>query len=108
MGKQRLLNKDEMKPGAIAEAGTMGKLYTGSWRTYMPITDFEKCTHCLLCWIFCPDSAIVVKDGKKAGTNLQYCKGCGVCAKECPVDAIGMKLESEVSEEDKAAEDTKG
>jgi len=33
---------------------------------------------------FCPDSAIFV-DGKgnfKVDTN--FCKGCGICAKECP------------------------
>ncbi len=96
-----LLKKDEMKPGAIGEAGTMSKLYTGSWRTYCPVTDLDKCTHCMICWIVCPDSAIEVKDGKKLGTNLQYCKGCGICATECPVDAIEMKLESEMSEAEK-------
>jgi len=102
MGKKELLSKDEMRPGTIAQGGTMAKLYTGSWRTYMPITDLEKCNHCMLCWIFCPDSAVVVKDGKKIGTDLQYCKGCGICAEECPADAIEMKLESELSEEEKS------
>ncbi len=96
-----LLKKDEMKPGTIAQAGTMAKLYTGSWRTYCPVTDFDKCTHCMICWIVCPDSAIEVKDGNKLGTNLQYCKGCGICAVECPPNAIEMKLESGMSEDEK-------
>ena len=87
---KKLLTKDEMAPGAVAVGGTMGELYTGSWRTFAPVTDFEKCTHCLLCWIFCPDSAIAVKDGKKLGTDYQYCKGCGICATECPKAAIQM------------------
>jgi len=95
----KLKVKDEMKPGAVAPAGTMGQLNTGSWRTYVPMTDLEKCTHCMICWSLCPDSAILVQDGKKVGTNLQYCKGCGICATECPVDAIEMKLESEVPED---------
>lgn len=107
MAKQELLKKDEMIPGAIAEGGTMGNLYTGSWRTFMPITDFDKCTHCLICWILCPDSAVGVKDGKKIGTNLHICKGCGICANECPADAIEMKLESEVPDDVKAREDTR-
>ena len=101
---KKLLKKDEMAQGPVGEAGTMSKLYTGSWRTFAPVTDFEKCTHCLLCWIFCPDSAIVVTDGKKLGTDYQYCKGCGICAVECPVDAIEMKLESEMAEQEKKAE----
>jgi pyruvate ferredoxin oxidoreductase delta subunit len=103
MGK-RLLTKGEMVPGAVAEGGSMAELYTGSWRTYAPVTDFDKCTNCLLCWIFCPDSAIVVKDGKKLGTDSQYCKGCGICATECPADAIQMKLESEMTEQEKRDE----
>lgn len=96
-----LLKKDQMKPGAIVEGGTMAKLNTGVWRTYVPMTDLEKCTNCLMCWIFCPDSAIKVSGGERHETDLQYCKGCGICAAECPVDAIEMKLESEVPPGDK-------
>ena len=93
-----LMKKDELKPGAIAEAGSMGKLFTGSWRTYVPMTDLDKCIHCMMCWVFCPDSAVLTKDGKKVGTDMQICKGCGICANECPKDAIEMVLESEVPE----------
>jgi len=96
-----LMNKDEMKAGAIAEGGTMAKLYTGSWRTYCPVTDFEKCTHCMMCWICCPDSSILVKGGKKLGTDMQYCKGCGICGAVCPTEAIAMKLESEMGPDER-------
>ncbi len=94
----KLMKKDEMKPGAVAEGGSMSRLYTGSWRTYCPVTDFEKCVNCMICWVVCPDSAILVEDGEKKGTDMQYCKGCGICATECPVDAIQMKLESDIPE----------
>jgi pyruvate ferredoxin oxidoreductase delta subunit len=93
-----LKKKDEMKPGGVAPAGTMSQLYTGSWRTYVPVTDYDKCIHCLVCWVACPDGAIQVEDGKKVGTDLQHCKGCGICATECPVDAIEIKLESDIPE----------
>ncbi|MHC4479742.1 MAG: 4Fe-4S binding protein [Planctomycetota bacterium] len=96
-----LLKKDQMRPGTVVEGGSMAKLYTGSWRTYCPVTDFEKCTHCMICWIMCPDSAIQVEDGKKLGTDMQYCKGCGICAAVCPVDAIEIKLESDMSEDER-------
>lgn len=96
-----LLKKGQMKPGAIVEGGSMSKLYTGSWRTFVPLTDLDKCTHCMICWITCPDSAIQVEGGEKLGTDMQYCKGCGICAAVCPADAIEMKLESEVPEDQK-------
>jgi pyruvate ferredoxin oxidoreductase delta subunit len=90
-----LRTKDEMPPGAVAEGGTMHSLHTGSWRTYVPQVDLEKCTNCLICWILCPDSAIPVRAGKRGETDLQHCKGCGICATECPVDAIEMHREGE-------------
>ena len=104
MSDEKLLTKEEMKPGAIAEAGSMKKLNTGSWRSQVPLTELDDCIHCMLCWIYCPDSAIVVKDGKKLGTDMQYCKGCGICAKVCPVDCIEMKLVGEATDEEVEAE----
>jgi 2-oxoacid:acceptor oxidoreductase delta subunit (pyruvate/2-ketoisovalerate family) len=48
------------------------------------------CTQCDLCLIFCPDVAIS-RDGDGAySIALDYCKGCGVCAAECPRGAITM------------------
>jgi len=91
---QRLMNKDEMPWGTVVRAGTARELNTGSWRTYVPVTDYENCTHCLRCWIFCPDGAVQVDGGEKKGVSLKYCKGCGICATECPQECIEMKLES--------------
>jgi len=83
----------ELPMGAkILEAGNSEQYETGGWRTYMPVHDAEKCTHCLLCWILCPDGAIIVKDEKWTGFDLKHCKGCGICAEECPpkIKAITM------------------
>ncbi len=52
------------------------------------------CNRCDLCLIFCPDVAISrLEDGAGYRIALEYCKGCGVCAEECPRGAITMTQE---------------
>jgi pyruvate ferredoxin oxidoreductase delta subunit len=77
----------------ITEAGNSVEYQTGAWRNHKP----EKCMNCLLCWLVCPDSAVVVKDGKVDSIDYAHCKGCGLCRNECPVQgkAIEMVLDSE-------------
>ncbi len=87
--------KDLPLGGTIIEAGNAEQYETGSWRTYRPIVDKDKCINCLFCWIYCPDSAIIIKDSRMEGHDYRFCKGCGICARECPADAIKMEPESE-------------
>jgi len=91
------LSWKEMPHGAVIEGGTAEQFETGDWRSLRPVWDEKKCIHCLICWIYCPDSSILVKDGKMVGIDLKHCKGCGICAIECPqkVQAISMVAESE-------------
>lgn len=79
----------------IPEAGTADRYETGGWRSLRPILDREKCIDCFFCFIYCPDSSVMVFDGKMTGFDLQHCKGCGICAHECPKDAIAMINEAE-------------
>lgn len=51
------------------------------------------CNACELCLIFCPDVAIARRDGGGFDIAYEYCKGCGVCAAECPRGAITMTRE---------------
>jgi pyruvate ferredoxin oxidoreductase delta subunit len=78
--------------GILLEPGSAMKYKTGDWRAFKPNVDQSKCINCLLCWIFCPDAAIVRKE-KLVDVNYDYCKGCGICANECPVKAITMTEE---------------
>jgi NADPH-dependent glutamate synthase beta subunit-like oxidoreductase len=52
------------------------------------------CNGCELCMIYCADIAIHRSgDGSRFTISLEHCKGCGVCAEECPRGAIGMSRE---------------
>lgn len=85
-GQEKLKGwKDIPIGGLILEAGNAVNYKTGGWRTLKPVHDEKKCINCLFCWIYCPDSAILVKDGKVVGVDYEHCKGCGICARECPV-----------------------
>ncbi|MCD6470275.1 4Fe-4S binding protein [Candidatus Bathyarchaeota archaeon] len=75
--------------GCILEPGSAMKYKTGDWRAFRPVIDKERCINCLLCWIYCPDAAIIrLENGVEI--NYDYCKGCGICANECPVKCIKM------------------
>ena len=78
----------KLAEGDILPAGTAEAFETGDWRSERPIWNQEKCIHCLICWSYCPDTSILVKDAKMTGIDLKHCKGCGICAKECPVKPI--------------------
>ena len=41
------------------------------------------CNQCDNCITFCPDVAIS-RHGDEYEVNYDYCKGCGICAQECP------------------------
>lgn len=52
------------------------------------------CFDCGNCYMYCPDNA--VKKSKITGLyefDYDFCKGCGLCAKECPCHYIQMTLE---------------
>ncbi|MBU2614278.1 MAG: 4Fe-4S binding protein [Elusimicrobia bacterium] len=77
--------------GKITEAGNAEEYNTGDWRTFKPIIDQSKCTNCLFCWMYCPDSSILIKDAKVTGVDYKHCKGCGICAEVCPRKCIKME-----------------
>ena len=53
------------------------------------------CVMCDNCLIFCPDVAIHrAVDGEGYEVDLDHCKGCAICARECPRGAIVMVEEN--------------
>jgi 2-oxoacid:acceptor oxidoreductase delta subunit (pyruvate/2-ketoisovalerate family) len=49
------------------------------------------CSECDNCWIFCPDMAVLKLQGPdRYRVEYSYCKGCGICAQECPCGVMEM------------------
>jgi len=86
--------KDVPRGGVLPWGGNARDYETGDWRSQRPVYDEEACVQCRLCWVYCPDSAINVdEDGEVTGVNYYHCKGCGICAFECPTEALTMEPE---------------
>lgn len=71
------------------------------WRNKRPVVDDAKCTGCLQCYMVCPDGVIYKtlsqnKAGVCVSIDLDFCKGCGVCANACKFAALQMKNEQEL------------
>ena len=75
-------------------ATELSELKTGDWRAERPVVDRDKCVKFATCWLYCPTQCVEEKPTWfEAG--LEICKGCGVCAQECPHQAIAMVEEVE-------------
>ena len=48
------------------------------------------CLECDNCFGVCPDNAVIKLGEGKYEIDLDFCKGCGLCAAECPSGAIEM------------------
>jgi len=57
--KFRIPKHLEIAEGAVipAPVGEQPMMKTGNWRTERPVIDHEKCTTCLNCFVYCPDSS---------------------------------------------------
>lgn len=79
--------------GMILEAGNAIEYKTGGWRAFRPVFGEAECIHCMQCWLFCPDSSILVdaENEKMTGFDLDFCKGCGICAVQCPVNQKAIR-----------------
>ncbi len=87
--------KDITPGGVVTEPGSASEYKTGDWRSQKPLWDHSKCIKCGICYIFCPEGCVGQNKDGYFEANYYYCKGCGICAKECWTKAISMVDEEE-------------
>lgn len=68
---------------------------TGTWRTFRPVLIPEKCNGCWLCFVYCPEGVIKIRDDGKPDIDYDYCKGCLDCVGMCPTHALLAERESQ-------------
>lgn len=104
---------------AVVYSGSARALKTGDWRSSRPVWHYvaEKtgCIQCGLCTIYCPEGCIGIRrlsetefdlaklairaesglaaESLVPDADLDYCKGCGICVRECPTHCIEMIAE---------------
>ena len=74
----------------VTEPGSTREYRTGDWRSQKPTYDFTKCIKCGVCQLYCPEGCIQQNAEGYFQANLFWCKGCGICCKECPTKVITM------------------
>ena len=84
----------ELPQAVTIKGGTSVEYDVKGWRVKRPVINESKCTNCLICWIYCPEPAIVRNEHGKVTIDYDYCKGCGICETECPPKAITMVKET--------------
>jgi pyruvate ferredoxin oxidoreductase gamma subunit len=77
----------------VVSVGNSRLRRTGNWRIFKPMIDYGKCTTCMICFAYCPESTIILGDDKKLAIDYENCKGCLICYKECPLKAITVERE---------------
>ena len=87
--------KDLEIASIVTEPGNACQYETGAWRSQKPTYDFNRCIKCGLCQIFCPEGCIYQNEEGYFEADLFYCKGCGICYRECWTRVITMVEEQE-------------
>ncbi len=85
--------KEEMPTGPNAGAGVITETNAG-WRTFRPVMNGQKCVKCQKCWLICPEG-VIDRTVTPYSIDYNFCKGCGLCAYECPTKAITMVKEGD-------------
>ena len=87
----------ELLPGCIVtEPQSARESRTGDWRSQRPLWNQERCIKCGICYLFCPEACIKQDKDGYFEADLYYCKGCGICFRECWTEAVTMVEEAKL------------
>lgn len=91
-------------PGGIVRepGGTAWNDLSISRTGWLPVLARDRCVHCGVCDLVCPDFCLVWQDGAEggrferelAGIDYRYCKGCMRCVESCPSGALAREAET--------------
>jgi len=87
----KMKKKDTIAFGSVI-AVTENFKRNDDWRFERPAWDTEKCVRCGICYVSCPDSAIYQNKNGYYEVDLQYCKGCGLCIRQCVTGCITLEI----------------
>jgi pyruvate ferredoxin oxidoreductase gamma subunit len=103
---EELASKEELVPLAVVvseggietvtQTGNSYLRHTGNWRTFRPTIDYARCTNCMICYAYCPESAMSVGEDGRVKIDYDNCKGCMICLTECPLKAVSQMREGGV------------
>ena len=90
--------------GVILAAGnTVWNDLSTSRTGWLPVLDPDKCIHCGMCDMVCPDLCLVwTAEGnapvptvvRLVGIDYRYCKGCLRCVESCASGALSREAET--------------
>lgn len=89
--------------GIVPEPGNMAWNDLSVSRTgLMPVLNRDKCVHCGVCDLVCPDFCLAWGAGEEGGKyerellgiDYRYCKGCLRCVESCPSAALTTEKET--------------
>lgn len=89
--------------GILPEPGNMAWNDLSASRTgVLPVLDQQKCIHCGVCDLVCPDFCLAWGEGTEGGkyermlmgVDYRYCKGCMRCVESCPTGALTRETET--------------
>ena len=79
---------EDLPLGTYSEGMLLTESMEG-WRTKKPVIDTDKCIDCGMCYLVCPEG-VIYKENDKVLIDYRFCKGCGICSKECIGKFINM------------------